>query len=54
MKRDPSKNKTKTIFDIQTDIKCQFKAYCATRGKTMIEVLEEMMLIKIKEGRIDR
>lgn len=53
MKRDPNKNKTTTIFALQTDIKCQFKAYCAARGKTMIEILEEMMMLKIKEGRID-
>ena len=54
MKRNPNKNKTKTIFELQTDIKCQFKSYCAQRGKTMLEVLEEMILAKIKEGRIDK
>ena len=50
MKRNPHKNKTKTFLEFQTDIKCQFKAWCAERGKTMIEVLEEMMLGKIKKG----
>ena len=47
------KNKTITIFELHTDIKCQFKAYCAARGRTMIEVLEEIMLEKINESRID-
>ena len=54
MKRNPNKNRTPTLFVLQTDIKCQFKAYCAQRGKTMIQVIEEMMLSKIKEGRIDK
>ena len=50
MKRNPNKNKIRTLFELQTDIKCQFKAYCAQRGKTMLEVLEKMMLEKIKKG----
>lgn len=43
-------DKSTTIFNLRTDIKCQFKAYCAKRGKTMIKVVEEMMLEKIKKG----
>lgn len=42
------KHKTKTFLELNTDIKCQFKAHCAQRGKTMTEVLEEMMLEKIR------
>ena len=50
MKRNKNKNKTTTIFQIQTDIKCAFKAYCAQRGKTMIGEIEKLMLEKIKKG----
>jgi len=50
MKKRKNSNKTTTIFNLRTDIKCQFKAWCAERGKTMIEVLEKMILEKIKKG----
>jgi len=43
-------NKTTTIFNLRTDVKCQFKAWCAERGRTMTKVVEEMMLEKIKKG----
>ena len=43
-------NKTTTIFHLRTDIKCQFKAWCAARGKSMVGVIEEMILEKLKKG----
>jgi hypothetical protein len=49
-KRKKRKNTVTTMLEIQMDIKCQFKAYCARRGKTMTETIEEMMLDKIKKG----
>jgi len=49
MKMRKNSNKTTTIFNLRTEIKCLFKAYCAERGKTMIEVIEEMILEKIKK-----
>lgn len=36
------------MFELQTDIKHLFKAWCAARGKTMLEVVENFMLSAIR------
>ena len=51
MKTRKKSNKTTTIFNLRTDVKCQFKAYCAERGKTMVQVLEEIILERIRRDR---
>ena len=38
-----------TIFDLRVDIKAQFKAYCAARGKSMKTVIEEMIIERLKK-----
>ena len=41
--------KTTVIFRINSNVKCQFKAWCAARNKTMTEVVEQMMVEKMRE-----
>ena len=45
------KQRKATLFitNLAADLKCQFKAYCARRGKTMTEMITEMMKEKILE-----
>ena len=49
-RKSKNKNVTPTMFELQTDIKHLFKAYCAARGKTMLEVIENFMLETIRKG----
>ena len=48
-KRKRKRHTILTIFNLDINIKCQFKAWCSERGKSMLEVVEEMMLEKIKK-----
>lgn len=45
--------RTATLYvkNLPVDVKCQFKAHCAKRGKSMVEVVEEMMRAKIKKDK---
>lgn len=49
MKKRKTSDKTTTIFNLRTDIKNLFKAWCAERGRSMVEVIEEMILNTIKK-----
>ena len=45
-----SKEKTNLLLKISAEVKRYFKAYCAKQGRTMTEVVEEMMKEKMKKG----
>lgn len=47
MKKMEKRKATLFITNLAADLKCQFKAYCARREKSMTEVITEMMKEKI-------
>ncbi len=44
----PVSRKTTMLIEVPINVKCQFKAHCARRGKSMTEVLVEMMRLYYK------